>query len=120
MNDREVLGARGRHGDARNPFHGRWKRREECERKVAHSIPELRTMGPVPGIDGIERFELRDTRPFDDAHQIQAGIGDRACAVGKADQREHGSRSPDFGVIGAGGLQRGEGKNNVADRAGTN
>lgn len=73
-------------------------------------------MGPVPGIDGVERFELWHPGPFHDAHQIQAGIGESAGAVRKTYQGEHRTRSPDFGISSAGCLERGEGKDNVADR----
>ena len=102
----------------RDPFRGRRQRREECERKMPHSLSKLRTMGPVPGINGVERFELRYACPFHDAHQVQAGIGDSAGAIGKTDQGEHRTRSPDFRICGAGCLQRREGKDHVADRAG--
>jgi hypothetical protein len=50
---------------------------------MTHSISKLRTMGPVPGINGVERLELRDAGPFRDAHQIQAGIGESAGSIGK-------------------------------------
>jgi hypothetical protein len=120
MDDRKVLRCYFGNSDVGDSVRGRWKHREECERKMAHSISKLRTMGPVPGIDGVELFQRRDTGPLDDAHQIQAGIGDSACAVGKTDQREHRTGSPDFGVIGAGGFERRQRKDDVADRAGTN
>ncbi len=77
-------------------------------------------MGPVPGINGVERLKLRHARPFHDSHQIQAGIGDSAGMVGKTDQGQHRTRSPDLGISGAGSLQRWEGKDNVADRTGAN
>jgi hypothetical protein len=85
---------------------------------MPHSISKLRTTGPVPGINGVERVELRHAGPFHDAHQIQAGIGESAGTIGKTDQGEHRTRSPDFGISGAGGLERREGKDNVADRTG--
>ena len=103
--------------DVRNPFRGRRQRGEERERKMAHSISKLRTMGPVPGIDGVERFELRDAGAFHDSHQIQASIGDSPGAVGEADQRQHRTRRPDFGVGRARSFERGKRKDNVADRA---
>jgi len=118
MKDREVLNRSLRHNNSRRAFRGRRQRREKRERKMAHSISKLRTMGPVPGIDRVERFELRDASPFDDAHQIQTSIGDSSGAVGKADQGEHRARRPDFGIGGARGFQRGKRKDNVADRAG--
>jgi len=123
MDDRKVLRCYFGNGDMRNPFRGRRQRREECERKMAHSISKLRTTGPVPGINGVERVELRHAGPFHDAHQIQAGIGESAGTIGKTYQGEHRTRSPDFGISArvsrAGSLERREGKDNVADRAGS-
>ena len=87
---------------------------------MAHSVSKLRTLRPVPGVDGIERFEVRDAGVFHDAHQVQAGIRDSPRAIGEADQGEHRSRRPDFGVIGAGGFESGQGKNHIADGARTN
>ena len=101
----------------RDTFHGRRKRGEKRKRKMAHSISKLRTMGPVPGIDRVERFELRDAGPFHHSHQIQAGIGDGACTIGEADQRKHWARHPNFGVSRARSLERGERKNDVANRS---
>jgi hypothetical protein len=122
MDDREILRCYFRNGDMRNPFRGRRQRRKKRERKMPHSISKLRTTCPVPGIDGVERFELWHACPFHHAHQIQAGIGDSAGMIGKTDQGQHPTRSPDFGISArvsrAGCLERREGKDNVADRAG--
>jgi transposase len=120
VNDREVLNLCLRHGNARDSFRGRWKRREERERKMAHSISKLRTMGPVPGIDGVERFELRDAGSFHDSHQVQASIGNSPRTIRKANQRQHRTRRPDFGVNCARRLERGKRENDVADRPGAN
>lgn len=117
MDDREILRRRRGNSDVGNPFHGRRKRREKRERKMAERISKLRTMGPVPGIDGVECFKRGDARPFHHSHQIDAGIGDSPGAVREANQGKHRARSPDFGVIGAGGFERRERKDDVADRA---
>jgi hypothetical protein len=68
MNDREVLNGCIRNGYARNSLSGRGECREKRERKMAHSISKLRTMGPIPGIDGIESLQLRDASPFNHSH----------------------------------------------------
>jgi hypothetical protein len=120
MDDREVLDRFRWNGDLRDPFRGRRKCREKGERKMAHSILKLRTMGPIPGIDRIERFKLRNARPFHHTHQIQTSIGDSSRAVGETDQGKHRARRPDFGIGGARGFERGKRKDNVADRAGAN
>jgi hypothetical protein len=117
MDDREVPDGCGRNSDVRNPFGGRRQRREKREREMAQSISKLRTMGPVPGIDRVERFELRDAGSFHHSHQIQAGIGNRSGAVRKANQGQHRTRSPDLGVNRACGLECGKRKNDVANRA---
>ena len=116
MNDREVLDRGWRNSDVRNPLHGRRQRREERERKMAHSISKLRTMGPVPGINGIERLELGNAGALHDSHKLQTSIGNRACTIGKADQGEHRARRPDFGVRGSGGFEGRKGEDDVADR----
>jgi hypothetical protein len=54
MDDTEVLLGRQGNGDVWDPVGWRRKCRKERERKMAHSISKLRTMGPVPGIDGVE------------------------------------------------------------------
>jgi hypothetical protein len=117
MNDREVLSGRLRDDNPRDSFRGRRKRREKREREMANSISKLRTMCPVPGMDGVERFELGDAGAFHDAHQIQASVGDSSSTICEADQRERRARRPDFGVSRPSRFKRGERKNNVADRA---
>jgi hypothetical protein len=120
MNNGEVLNGCPRNSDVRNPFRWRRQRREKRKWEMAHSIAKLGTIGPVPGIDGVESFELRDPGSFHHSRQIQTRIGDRACTIGKANQRQHRARRPDFGVSRARSLQRGKRKNNVADRTGPN
>jgi hypothetical protein len=88
MNDREVFSGRLRDDNSRDPFRGRWKRGEKRERKMAHGIAKLRTMGPVPGIDGVERFELRDASVFPYSHQIQTRVDDGAGTIVQRGGRE--------------------------------
>jgi len=52
---------------------------------MADSIAKFGAVRSVPGIDGIECFELGDAGPFHHAHQIQGSIGNRAGAMGEAD-----------------------------------
>ena len=108
----------GRDGDARNPFRGRRQRGKERERKMADSVAKFGTVRSVPGIDGVERLQLRNAGAFDHSDQIQASIGESAGAIGEADQGQQGARRPHFGVIGARSFERGERKDDVADRAG--
>jgi len=117
VNDREVLNGCLGNSDVWNSICGRRQRWEKRERKMANRVTKLRTMGPIPGIDGIEPFELGDASPFHHSHQIQAGVGDSPGAVGKTDQRKHRARRPDFGVTRACSLERGQRKDNVANRA---
>ena len=101
----------------RNTFCRRRQCREERERKMAHSVSKLRTVRSVPRVNRVERFQLRDASPFHDAHQIQASIGDSPGAIGEADQRQHRTRRPDFGITRPRRFQRRKRKNDVADRA---
>jgi len=116
MDHREVFDRPGRDSNARDSLGGRRERGEERERKMLHGVAEFRTVRSVPGINGIERFKLRDAGAFGDAHQIQRGVRKRPDPIGEADQGQHRARSPDFGIRGAGGFQSGERKNDVADR----
>jgi len=115
MDDGKVLLGRRWNGDVWDSFGGRRQSRKEREREMAQSISKLRTMGPVPAIDRVERFQLWDAGAFHDAHQIQAGIGNCAGAVCKANQGKHRARRPYFGVLGAGLFQGRKGKNDVAN-----
>ncbi|MCU1338713.1 MAG: hypothetical protein JWO19_4294 [Bryobacterales bacterium] len=118
MNDREVLSGSPRHVDSRDPFGWRGERGEKRERKMAHGVAKFGAVRSVPGIDGIERFQLGDASAFDDAQQIESGVGNRAGAVGETDQGEHRTRGPDFGIGGPGGFESGKREYNVADGAG--
>jgi len=117
MDDREVLSGRGWHGDMRNAVDRRRERGEERERKIADGVAKFGTVGSVPGINGVERFELRHTCPFHYSHQIQAGVWKSPGAVGESDQRKQRARSPDFGIRNAGGgcFQGGKSKDDVAN-----
>ena len=120
MNYGEVLPRSRRNRDAWDAFGGRRKRREEREGQMADCIAKLGTVRAIPGIDGIEAFQAGDASAFDNAEQIEPGIGNRACAVGEADQGKHRAGNPDFGVIGTGGFERGQGQNHVANGAWAN
>jgi len=117
MDHSKVLVGRRWNGDVGDSVRRRRKRREKRERQMAYSISKLRTIRSVPGINGVERIEFRHASPFHDAHQIQARIGNRPRAVGKANQWKHRTRRPYFGVIGAGSFQGRKGKDDVADGA---
>ena len=117
MYHREIFRRLNRHGDARDAIR-RWRDRgKERERKMAHGIAKFRAVRSVPGIDGIERFQLPNAGVFNHANQIDAGIGDGPRAIGKTDQGKQRARDPDFGVIGSGSFQGGKRKDHVADRA---
>ena len=115
----EIFAWRFRDRDAGDPIGRERQRGEKREGQVTDGIAELGTIGSVPGINRIERFELRDPRAVDDAEEIQTGVGDRASAAGKSDQRQDRARSPDFGVIRTGGLESGQGEDTIADRSRT-
>ena len=117
MDDREVLAPGCRDFDARRFF---WQRlrREKRERQMRNGFAELGTIGAVPGIDFVERSQRGTFCGFDNADQVEAGVGDGSGAVGKADQGESRARGPDFGVIGSGGFERGEREDYVANGAG--
>jgi len=118
MDDGEVLGRLRRYGDVRNSFRGRRQCGKKRERKMADGIAEFGTVGSVPGIDGVERFELGDAGAFDHPEQIQSGIGNRPGAVGEASQGQQRPRGPDFGIRGARSFESGERKDDVADGPG--
>jgi hypothetical protein len=60
----------------------RWKK---SERQVRNGFAEFRASGPVPGINFIESFQRRAFCIFNDADQVEPGIGDRPCFIGEAD-----------------------------------
>jgi hypothetical protein len=85
MNDSKILALNSGNGNARDAFGGWRKSREECKWEMAGRIPEFGAVGAIPGIDGVELFQLGDVGAFDHADQVQASVGDGACAVGEAD-----------------------------------
>jgi hypothetical protein len=119
MDDGEVLLGRRWNDDLWDSLGGRRKCGKKRERQTAHSVSKLTTMGPIPGIDGVECLQVPDAGTFHDTHQVQAGIGNCAGAVCKADQGKHRARGPYFGVHGAGGFHGRKRKNDVADSART-
>ena len=82
-------------------------------------VAKFRAIGPVPGINGVERFERGDWGIFDDADQVKAGVGNRPDTVGKTNQREHRAGRPDLGVIRARSFELRQREDHVADGAGT-
>jgi len=118
MNHGEILALNIRNGNAGDAFGGWRKCREECEGQMPHRIAKLWAVGAVPGIDRIEARQIWDASAFDHADQIESGVDDGACAVGESNQRKHRTRHPDFGVIGAGSFESGQGQNNVPDGSG--
>ena len=107
MNRNEVFVGGGRNGDARDAF-GRWQGGEELERQVLHGLSKFGPVGAVPGIDRIERFKRRHASVFHHTYQVEACVRDRSRAIGEADQGQDGSGCPDFGVLRAGGFERGQ------------
>ena len=117
MDDREVLPKSGWNGDAWDAFRGRRQRREKRERKMADSVAEFEAIRSVPGIDGVERFDLWNASPFHHSHKIQGGIGNSPGAVGKTDQGQQRPLRPDFGVNCTSGFEGWKRKNDVANRS---
>lgn len=120
MDHGEILPRSRWNRNARDAFGGRRKRGEKRKGQMPHGLAKLGTVRSVPGIDGVERWQLRDPGAFDDAQQVEAGIGDRAGAVSETDQREQRAGSPDFGVSGARGFESGQREDDIADGAGAN
>ncbi len=118
MDHGEILNRRRRDGNPRDSLFRRRERGEKREGEMADRFAKLGTVGSVPGVDGIEGFEFGYAGVFDDAEQVEAGVGDGARAAGEADERKHGTGGPDFGVSGAGGFERGQRQDEVADGAG--
>jgi len=115
MDDGKVLGRRRRNGYPRDPFGGRRKRRKKREREMPDRVAEFQAVRSVPGIDGVERFQLRDAGILCHSDQIQAGIGKRPRTISEANQRKQRPRRPDFRISGAGGFERGKREDDVAD-----
>lgn len=118
MDDGVIAARDRRHGDARNAGR-RGQRGKESERQMGDRLAEFGAVGAVPGVDGVEGFERRDAGAVEDAEEVEAGVDDRAGAVGEADQGKHRARGPDFGVFVARGFEGGQGEDHVADGAGT-
>ena len=78
---------------------------------------KLGTVGAVPGINFIERFE-RWACCVGDADEVESCVGDGTGFIGEADQRQSDAGRPDFGVIGSRGFESGEREDDVADGAG--
>lgn len=119
MNHGEIVAAEFGHRDFRLASERNRERRKKCKGKMGDSFAKLRAIGAVPGINRIEGFERGDRRVIHHAHQIEAGVGNGAGAIGKSDQRKHRTRRPHFGVFSARGFQFRKSENHVADRAGT-
>jgi len=117
MNHREVFDRRRGHVDMGHADGRNRERRKESERKMPDRLAEVRPIRPVPGINRIERCELRDARIVGHTKQIQPRIRYRARAIGKPDQRQHRALRPHLGVIPPRALQLRKRQNHVADRA---
>lgn len=117
MNHGEVPAFDSGTGNMRDAFGGWRKRREERERQMPNRVAEFGAIRSVPGIDGIELFQFWNAGAVHNADQIESSVGDGAGAIGEADQGEHRARSPDFGVMGAGGLECWQRENYIADGA---
>lgn len=88
VNDSEVFNGGGGHGNAGGDAGPGGRRRwEKGERQVTDSRSKFGAVCAVPGIDGVEGFERGNAGIFEDADEIETGIGDGASAVGKTDQR---------------------------------
>ena len=98
MDDRKVLSGRRWHGNVRDSFGGRRQRGEKREWKMPHGVAKFGTIRSIPGMDGVESFELRNPSVFQYSHQIQTRIGNGPGTIGEANQRQHRTRRPDFGV----------------------
>jgi hypothetical protein len=87
VNDGEVFDGDGGDGDAGRAGDVDGKGREEGEGEMAHGVAKLGAIRAVPGVDGIERCKLGETRfrarVLDDSDEIEIGIGDGADTIGK-------------------------------------
>ncbi len=84
-----------------------------------HCIAKSDVTCSVPGINGIEGFEFGQTSVVAYTNEIEAGIGNRASAICKLDERQHRARRPDLGVIGASALKLRQREDAIANRTGT-
>ncbi len=85
MDDREVFNRHCGDVDARRADYVDRQRGGEREWEVADGFAEFVAIGSVPGVDGVERFEFRDTVSVDDAEEFDAGVGDGSGVVGELD-----------------------------------
>ena len=67
VNDGEGSNRLGGHCDPRDAFDGRRQRREKREGQMADGLAEVWAVRSVPGIDGVEGFEVRNASAVDDA-----------------------------------------------------
>ncbi len=120
MNDSEILRLRRRHFNPRDPAVRNRQRRKERERQMAHRVSKLRPIRPIPGIDRVERFKLRNPRALDHPNQIEPRIRDRPCSICETKQWQHWPRRPDFRVIRARTFELGKREDHIANRTRTN
>lgn len=120
MNHDEISTWSRWHLDARNSVEWRRQSREEREWQVPHRVAKLGTMITVPGVNRIEASECFRARAFDDADEVESGVGDRADSIRETDQWKHWPWSPHLGVISARSFQRGQRQDHVADGARAN
>src|ERR1700676_4837824 len=69
MNHGDVFGRLRGYGDARDAF-GRRECGKKREWQVADRVAEFGTVRSIPGIDGLEGFQLRNAGAFHYSHQI--------------------------------------------------
>ncbi len=96
------------------------ERRKERERKIAHRIAKIRTIGAIPGVNGIEWAQCVERSLVDDADQVEAGVGDGSRAAGEAEQWQNRALRPDFGIFGSRRFQLRQRENHISDGAGSN
>ena len=87
MNGGEIFHRRGGNFNRRSGVVLKRESGEEREGEIANGVAKLRAIGAVPGVDGIEWAERAERSIFDDANEVESGVGDGARAVGEANQR---------------------------------
>ena len=118
VNDGEIFDGRGRDADARSAGDVHGKRGKKREGEMADGVAEIGTGGAVPGMNGIEGVEIGRDKIVKDAHEIELSIGEGAGAIGELNERQDGSRSPDFSECGRMKFKFGEREDQIADGAG--
>lgn len=124
VDDCEVFDGLLGHGDSRFADAVDGERGKEREGEMADCFPEFRLLGSVPGVDGVEGFEVGERAWMaGDADEVEARVGDGSGVIGELDYREDGAWGPDFGVVGCAGgaairLEFREGEDAIADGAG--